>query len=103
MFLTILTKMNPIYHLLYSPVESLKSTEKNQLIENLLDVLKEKMKVVEKLEKYKVMYDGERQQREEMGEVGRLHGEKMAKVEGQCVRLEMEVRDGEREMEMLSC
>lgn len=46
-----LIKMNPLYHLLHSPLPSLKSHEKELLIQNLTLHLKEKLKEVQKLEK----------------------------------------------------
>jgi hypothetical protein len=46
-----LIKMNPLYHLLHSPLPSLKSHEKELLIQNLTLHLKEKLKELQKFEK----------------------------------------------------
>ena len=42
--MSILSKINPLFHLLHSPLASLKQHEKELLIENLVLLLKEKMK-----------------------------------------------------------
>lgn len=44
-----LIKMNPLYHLLHSPLPSLKSHEKELLIQSLTLHLKEKLKEMQKL------------------------------------------------------
>lgn len=48
-----LTKYNPVYQLLYSPLQSLKSKEKDLLIETLSAHLKEKSFAAYKAEKLK--------------------------------------------------
>ncbi len=59
--------------------------------------------MVEKLERYRVMYDGERQQREEMAEMGKMVKERVTQMEERKEQLEKELRASEREMDMLSC
>ena len=44
-------KHNPVYHLLYSPLQSLKNKEKDMLIEALSSHLKEKTRALMKAEK----------------------------------------------------
>lgn len=46
-------KHNPVYHLLYSPLQSLKQREKDMLIETLSAHLKEKTWALMKMEKTK--------------------------------------------------
>lgn len=50
-FLSALIKLNPLYHLLHSPLPSLKPNEKELLIQNLCAHLREKFKEVLKYEK----------------------------------------------------
>ena len=49
--MNILCKINPLYHLLHSPIASLKGSEKELLIQSLLAIVKEKMKENYKLQK----------------------------------------------------
>ena len=55
-FMNILCKLNPLYHLLHSPLTSLKSNEKQMLIQNMVNLLKEKMKDNFKLQKVQKSY-----------------------------------------------
>ena len=55
-FMNILCKLNPLYHLLHSPLTSLKNSEKQMLIQNMVNLLKEKMKENFKLQKVQKSY-----------------------------------------------
>ena len=55
-FMNILCKLNPLYHLLHSPLTSLKNSEKQMLIQNMVNLLKEKMKDNFKLQKVQKRY-----------------------------------------------
>ena len=46
-------KHNPVYHLLHSPLQSLKNKEKDMLIEALRNDLKDKTRALMKAEKNK--------------------------------------------------
>ena len=54
--MSILVKSNPLFHLLLSPLGSLKNHEKECLIQNLASMLKDKMKENYKMQKTQKEY-----------------------------------------------